>query len=441
MRMQLSLLVSSLALIATTTHGFQPSASAANRHIGKMELAAAMDRRNFGAAIAGVATMALFNIEATTTSDSTTTGWSVQLSPPVANAEVFMDPAMYGDQELRSSAVNTVRESVRRAILQDPSLAPAFYKLALMDGLSYNVQKKTFGPNGNVIYSVFATKADDAYTTTLKKAATVLIETEKFTKKKSQVSIADCIAIAGAEAIESIGGPVLPVQLGRLEVNKKDVTISPLPVDILSGARSKTEVREAFRGAGLTEREMTALLGALLTLERVEKTIPTEDWKASGKRKFVERGKMGRASDFKMLTDDDIKAAIDDEYEEDPDDGWYIADSFGTKDDRFGNRIAKDILNEANFNRYIQELNVFYSQKKGDDNFGWIGQQIMDVDNPTAVAWLKKYADSNLSYTKDLKIAFNSLTQLGAVYTGGKYESLLKNKPRKSLDDGLNLGF
>jgi Peroxidase len=352
-----------------------------------------------------------------------------------------MDPAMYGDQELRSSAVNTVRESVRRAILQDPSLAPAFYKLALMDGLSYNVQKKTFGPNGNVIYSVFATKSDDAYTTNLKKAATVLIETEQFTKKKSQVSIADCIAIAGAEAIESIGGPVLPVQLGRLEVNKKDVTMSPLPVDILSGARSKREVREAFRSAGLTEREMTALLGALLTLERVEKTIPTTDWKASGKRKFVERGKMGRASDFKMLTDDDIKAAMEDEYEEDPDDGWYIADSFGTKDDRFGNRIAKDILNEANFNRYIQDLNVFYSLKKGPDNFGWIGQQIMDVDNPTAVAWLKKYADSNLSYTKDLKIAFNSLTQLGAVYTGGKYESLLKNKPRKSLDDDLNLGF
>ena len=51
-------------------------------------------------------------------------------------------------------------------------------------------------------------------------AANVLIQAEKDLKKKTAVSIADCIAIAGAEAIESIGGPVLPVQLGRLEVDK-----------------------------------------------------------------------------------------------------------------------------------------------------------------------------------------------------------------------------
>jgi hypothetical protein len=45
-----------------------------------------------------------------------------------------------------------------------------------------------------------------------------------------------------------------------------------------------------------------------------------------------------------------------------------------------------------------------------------------------------------LYYTKDLGTAFNAITQLGAVYTGGKYENLLKNKPRKTLnDDDLNL--
>ena len=38
-------------------------------------------------------------------------------------------------------------------------------------------------------------------------------------------------------------------------------------------------------------------------------------------------------------------------------------------------------------------------------------------------------------YEKDLKVAYNSLTQLGVEYTGGKYESLLKNKKRKTLND------
>ena len=107
-------------------------------------------------------------------------------------------------------------------------------------------------------------------------------------------------------------------------------------------------------------------------------------------------------SDYKRLTDEDIKAALDDEYDEDPDDGWYIADSFGTRDDRFGQRIAKEDIDEKNFNKYLKDLYAFSTQKSKENVFGWIGDQILDKDSPTAVAYLKKYADSNLSYTKDL---------------------------------------
>jgi hypothetical protein len=381
-----------------------------------------MDRREFGNAIAGAAAFGLLG----------------GASP--ANAEVFMDPAMYGDQELRVGAVDSVREKTRRAILQDPSLAPVFYQLAMLDGLSYNAANNKYGPNGGIIYAILNTKDESEYVKSLQKAAGVMIQAEKDLKKKMAVSIADCIAIAGAESIESIGGPVLPVQLGRLEMDKKNVQFSPLPLDILSGNRPPSEVRDAFKNAGLTEREMTALLCGLLTLERVEKTRTTEDWKASTRSKFVERGKMGRMSDYKRLTDEDILAAEADEYDEDPDDGWYIADSFGGRDDRFGQRIAKDEINEKSFNKYIKDMNNYYVKNTGDDVFGWIGEQIFDPDSPTTQSWLKKYADSNLSYTKDLGVAFNSITQLGAVYTGGKYENLLKNKPRKTLNnDDLNL--
>merc|ERR1712176_1058414 len=234
------------------------------------------------------------------------------------------------------------------------------------------------------------------------------------------------------------------------EINGKTAPVSPLPVDLFSGNRSEKEVMDAFKKAGLTDREMVALLTALVSLQLVEKNRTTEDWKQSTKPKFVERGKMGRMSDYKKLTDEDIQAALNDEYDEDPDDGWYIADSFGGRDDRFGQRLAKDTMSEKTFNMYVKGLLASANLGGGgtkkstvatsDLNYGWIGRQILDPDTPVCQAWLKKYADSNLYYVKDLGSSFNSVTQLGAVYTGGKYENLLKNRPRKSLNsDDLNL--
>jgi hypothetical protein len=158
-------------------------------------------------------------------------------------------------------------------------------------------------------------------------------------------------------------------------------------------------------------------------------------------------------SEFRRLTDEDIadaeaQAALeaDPEYQ-DPDDGWYIADSFGTRDDRFGQRLGKEDINEKTFNKYIKEVTDLSRKntKTGNiqavqEKYGWVAALLVDPSLPTTQTWLLKYAGSNLSFIKDLGIAFNSLTQLGAVYTGGKYESLLKNRPRKSLnDDDLNL--
>ncbi len=368
--------------------------------------------------------------------------------PQSAFGEVFFDPAQYGDQELRVGAVDSVRESVRRAILQNPTLAPSFYQLALLDGLSYNAQTKQFGPDGKVLINVLSSKQTDSYTSNLQKACLALIETEKNLRKKTAISIADAIAIGGAEAIESIGGPVLPVQLGRADT-PKDGIVPTIPIDLFAGARPLSQVTSAFTSAGLTDREMTALLSALLTLERVEKTRTADDWKKSVRPTFREAGKMGRMSDFKALTEEDIKQAeIDAELLEggvSGDDDWYIADSFGTRDDRFGQRLAKDDISEKNFNKYLKELQTINKKSgskstDGKEDYGWISELLLDPQFPTVQTWMTTYAGTNLAYVKDLSIAYNSVTQLGAVYTGGKYESLLKNRPRKSLnDDDLNL--
>ena len=123
---------------------------------------------------------------------------------------------------------------------------------------------------------------------------------------------------------------------------------------------------------------------------------------------------------------------------------WYIADSFGSKENRFGDRIAGDDITEKTFNKYLVELNNAMKSKKAVEptpaTSNWIAELLLDTkNNPTSQAWITKYAGSNLNYLKDLNIAYNAVTQLGAVYTGGKYESLLKNRPRKSLNDELNL--
>jgi hypothetical protein len=354
------------------------------------------------------------------------------LVPSSASASIYLDPAMYGDQELRVAAVDSLRERVRQAILKKPALAPSFYQLALLDGLSFNSKTQTGGPDGSVVISVINSKNTDDYTSNLKEACQVLISAGIALKKYTAITIGDAVAIAGAEALHTIGGPTLPVQLGRMEPNKK-APLSPLDINVFDGSATPTTINAVFKEAGLTEREMTALLGGLLTLELVEKTRSTEDWKASARPTFREPGKMGRMSDFKRLSDEDIASMEErDAYD---DGGEYIVDSFGTKDQAFGNRIGKDEINEKTFNKFIQEVSEGGKKGTTGRTAGYIADVMLDPSNPPTQAWLNKYAGSNLSYLKDLGIAYNAITQLGAQYTGGKYEALLKNKPRKSLNN------
>jgi Peroxidase len=394
-----------------------------------------MERRIFGTTVASLVGFA-----------SSASPLIIQQQPPAAHAQVFFDPAQYGDQELRVGAVDSIRESVRRAILKNPQLAPSFYQLALLDGLSYNAQSKAFGPDGKIVVAVLSSKQKDAYTANLQEACLALIDAEKALRKKTAITLADAVAIGGAEAIESIGGPILTVQLGRADT-PRDGTFSPLPINLLDGTRSPAEVTAAFVRAGLTEREMTALLAGLLTLEKVEKTRSTDDWKASARPKFREPGKMGRMSEFRRLTEEEIaQEAAQAELEADPDyidpmDSWYIADSFGSRENRFGQRLGQEDINEKNFNKYLQQVEVLAKQKKNvGSEFGWTASVLLDPDLPTAQTWLAKYASANLAFVKDLNGSYNAITQLGAVYTGGRYADLLQNKKRKSLnDDGLNL--
>ncbi len=358
---------------------------------------------------------------------------------PAANAVVYLDPAMYGDQENRLSAVDSLKESVRRAILQDPQLAPSFYTLALLDGLSYDAKSGDYGPDGRVIKAVLETTDTSPYVANLKVAANVLIDSKKSLKKLTSITIADAVALGGTEAIEAIGGPNLSIQIGRTDFNPGAKFNPNLPLDLFNGSYESKEVSDAFKRSGLTEREMTALLGALLTLEKVDKDSGAS-WMKSDKAQFRERGKIGRMSEYKRLTDEDIANAAAAEFEDDDDDEPglfddqpYIADTFGTRDQAFGKKTGN--LDPKSFNKYLQSVNKTFKSGSADKSLGWIAEVLTDKDLPGTQTWVSKYAQSNINYQKDLGIAFNSLSQLGGEFTGGKYENLLKNKPRKRLND------
>lgn len=359
-------------------------------------------------------------------------------NPTPASARVFLDPAMYGDQELRVSAVDSLREAVRRSLLQKPELTPYYLELSLLDSLSFDQTTNEGGPDGSIIKAVMASKDTDPHTKALQECAAVLLEAKKNLRKLSAVTIADAVALAGAESVAAVGGPILPTQLGRTDAAQKaPVPSSMPPLNLFTGDVANDVVASTFRSSGLTEREMTALLGCLLSIDSLEKATPEGDWKQNSKPKFREAGKIGRMSDFKKLSDDDIEAELakdgmdDDEesYTVSGDDGWYIADTFGTADDKFGKRVSKE---KPQLSTALKNL---AKTSNSSTQYSWISGFLLSKDLPTAEQWVNKYGSKPLLYEKDLKVAYNALTQLGGEFTGGKYESLLKNKKRKTLND------
>jgi L-ascorbate peroxidase len=91
----------------------------------------------------------------------------------------------------------------------------------------------------------------------------------------SRLSVADITALAGAVAIESAGGPLIPIQLGRIDSAVADARTLAHPVSMAGSTSSRSNVtatmpsaafdsdglRLYFQRLGLTEREWVALSG------------------------------------------------------------------------------------------------------------------------------------------------------------------------------------
>jgi len=176
-----------------------------------------------------------------------------------ANALVYVDPDRYGDKELQVGLVNKVRQTVRDAILQDVKLAPLFLQVAIQDALTYTAQTQAGGPNGQIVgYLLENHKESPLYY-----AAQQLQAMRVKLRQSTEITMADVVTFAGAEAIESLGGPRIVVQLGKLDYSQEQVPMT------LYNLKNGPETIGAFHKAGLTEREVTLLFGALGSMNKV----------------------------------------------------------------------------------------------------------------------------------------------------------------------------
>jgi len=75
-----------------------------------------------------------------------------------------------------------------------------------------------------------------------------------------EVSVADVWAVAGAHAVELLGGPKVPVNLGRADA--KDASTCPANGRLPDASKGADHLREVFYRMGFNDQEIVALSGA-----------------------------------------------------------------------------------------------------------------------------------------------------------------------------------
>ena len=302
------------------------------------------------------------------------------IDAPVASAAVYVDPDRYGDKELKSATVNRLRQTIRDVLLKDATLAPCLLKIAMYDALTFNASTNEGGPNGSVV-SVILSKDPPPSLVELRPAAEALVAMYNGVKRTTETTMADIVAFAGSEAIESFGGPKSVVQLGKLDPSKG----SPLPnsnqyPDLFASKRSGQQIVGQFAKAGLNERDIALLFGAIGSMERVLATRVEEE------EEEEEENEMG-------------------------DKAVFIPSSFGAPSEIYGKSIGK--MDQTIFVEALADIKSKRAPKYavfGDEGVG---------------KWVAKYSDKKGGFLKDLPYAYNRLTSLGTTYTGGKIDALL----------------
>jgi len=156
--------------------------------------------------------------------------------------------------------LKAIRAKIAKIVEDEPSHGPLFVRLAWHASGTYSKETKTGGSNGATMR--FKPESNFGANAGLQIGRNLL---EPIKKAHPEISYADLWTLAGAVAIEEMGGPVIGWRAGR--VDKTDGSECPpdgrLP-DADKGHPKITaqHVRDIFYRMGFNDREIVALVGA-----------------------------------------------------------------------------------------------------------------------------------------------------------------------------------
>jgi hypothetical protein len=284
---------------------------------------------------------------------------------PSVDAKVFFDTDTYGDKELKIATVNRIKQRLRNAILQDNTVAPIMMRLAINDALGYTALTDEGGPDGSIQYEM-KFPANEG----LEKALAAVIGIKKELQRTNAVSMADIVAFAGGEALETVGLGRVIVQVGRVDTKSSNGDAKVINWNKLDGSI----LRQSFETSGLTPKDIALLCGALGEIERIT----------------AETIEANRPAD---------RDSDDDEFEPTP----FVPSTFGARDNMYGAKMGK-----ANFGvQYIRNV------VKGKETSS-LAKALMSDSEIKEI--LKKYAGNEDAFKKDVSEAYLKMTLLGQTF-------------------------
>ncbi|KAJ9299607.1 CAZyme family AA2 [Paecilomyces variotii] len=136
----------------------------------------------------------------------------------------------------------------------DGSYGPVLVRLAWHASGTYDKETGTGGSNGATMR--FAPESDHGANAGLKYARDFL---EPIKEKYPWITYSDLWTLAGAAAIQELGGPVIPWRPGRQD---KDVAACTPDGRLPDGSKDQKHIRDIFGRMGFNDQEMVALIGA-----------------------------------------------------------------------------------------------------------------------------------------------------------------------------------
>ncbi|KAJ6832515.1 putative L-ascorbate peroxidase 6 isoform X2 [Iris pallida] len=168
----------------------------------------------------------------------------------LATAISVMIPLHWPADMVAAGELSIIQDGVRNVLSK--AKAAGVLRMVFHDAGTFDMDENSGGMNGSIVYEL-----DRPENIGLSKTFKILEKAKREIDKIQQVSWADLIAVAGAEAVALCGGPNIAVQLGRLDVSIPDPQ-GKLPLESLDAP----SLKKIFLKKGFSTQELVALSGA-----------------------------------------------------------------------------------------------------------------------------------------------------------------------------------